>query len=400
MARITSLLAGLLASSCALAAPPPLAWDPADHGGDIVASGASLVRNPPGGSVWEMARSSTTQSTGVRTVQIAVDSTGTCDNIMVGVANGAARIGDSLGADTNSIGYWSNGNTFFNGTKSPAAPGAYSARDTVGIQVDFGAKTARFQKNGGPWSADVSTAPLGPDVYVAASFCMYGDRPTQNGVHIVSDDWNDFFEPTINVVAVGDSITLNGLALRSYVWRLKDELWNSRRHSARVQRFAMNGASWDFAWVSAGYPYSLLQDAPIRVDTARSRLPNWLIAFAGTNGIALAQHSATDEYARLQDYVRARIAAGWAPARIIVCTMLPRNGIAESTRQSYNALIVADGGHLGYRAARLDLDPVLEALNATNYPDGVHPTDALHARIAQVIAALIVDTPAANPAAR
>jgi lysophospholipase L1-like esterase len=400
MMRLPSFIAGLLACLPALAAPPALEWDPADHGADIVASGASLVRNPPHGSVWEMARSSTSQSTGVRTAQIAVDSTGACDNIMVGVANGAARVGESLGASANSIGYWSNGNTFVNGAKGSVMPPAYGAGDTVAIQVDFDAQSVKFRKNAGAWSDAVPTAALGADLYVAASFCMYGDAPTPNGVHIVSDDWNDFSEPTINVVAVGDSITLRGVVLRNYVPRLKDELWSARKHSARMQRFAMNGASWDYAWPDAGYPFTLLQDGPVRVDPARSRLPNWLVAFAGTNGIAIAQHSAADEYARLQDYVRARLAAGWEAARIIIVTMMPRTGVAESTRRSYNALIAADPAGLGYKVARLDLDPVIETMDATNFPDGVHPSDALHARIAQIVARLISEPVDANPAAR
>src|ERR1051325_9087432 len=152
MMRLPNLVAALVASLPALAAPPPLEWDPADHGADIVASGASLVRNPPHGSVWEMARSTTSQSTGLRTVQIAVDSTGACDNIMVGVANGAARVGESLGANANSIGYWSNGNTFVNGAKGGVMPGAYGSGDTVAIQVDFDAKSVRFRRNASDWS--------------------------------------------------------------------------------------------------------------------------------------------------------------------------------------------------------------------------------------------------------
>jgi len=107
----------------------------ADHASEIVASGSSLVRHPPNGSVWQAARSATSQSTGVRTVQIAVDSTGACNNIMVGVANGMAKMVEPLGATTNSIGYWSSGNTFFNNEKGAVVPEAYGAGDTLGIQV-------------------------------------------------------------------------------------------------------------------------------------------------------------------------------------------------------------------------------------------------------------------------
>jgi hypothetical protein len=48
---------------------------------------------------------------------------------------------------------------------------------------------------------------------------MYvGDVGTVS-LRIVSDTWNDFTGPTINIAAVGDSITLTGGVLRSYLGR-------------------------------------------------------------------------------------------------------------------------------------------------------------------------------------
>ena len=392
--RAVFLLAELATCLCACAAPPALEWDPADHGSDMVASGRALVRNPPGLTTWQTARSRTSQSGGVRTVHIAIDDPAL--GTMVGVTNGRTSVALSLGEDGNSIGYWSVGATRMNltGVSLPA----FAAGDVVGIQADLDAHVVRFRRNDAEWSSPFSIASLGPDVYVGASVYVGADRT--GSLRIVSDDWNDFRAPTVNVVAAGDSITLNGAVLRTYVPRIGDELWTARRHWARTQQFAANGVSWNYAWPFAGYPRTLIDDGPLRVDTARTSLPNWLIAFAGTNGIAIARHSAADEYSALQAYVRARIAAGWKPSQIIVCTMLPRAGVAEDVRRSYNALIVADTANLGYHVARLDLDPALETLDATNYPDGTHPSDAMHARIARVIAPLIEDSTAASPSAR
>jgi hypothetical protein len=125
-----------------------------------------------------------------------------------------------------------------------------------------------------------------------------------------------------------------------------------------------------------------------------------LVLFAGTNGIAIAGHSGEVEYAGLRHYIRDRIAAGWHPSQIIVCTMLPRAGVAESTRAAYNALITSDPGGLGYKVARLDRDAMLETMSAANYPDGTHPAEELHARIALIVAALIPENAVTNPLSR
>lgn len=204
--------------------------------------------------------------------------------------------------------------------------------------------------------------------------------------------WNDFpMFPgaTVNIVAHGDSMSLTGAVQQIYLPRIAALITSNAVGVAQWTRCGINGASWNFAWVSAGYPYTLTQDAPLRVDPKRSGLPNWLIVFAGTNGITLNANSAATEYAAFQTYIAARVAAGWPAAKIIVCTMLPRTGVSETTRTNYNASLVGDSGGVGYKLARLDLDASIGAAgqdtNLTWFLDGTHPTDAGQAIIASLI---------------
>jgi lysophospholipase L1-like esterase len=389
------LLVLLVASLAAGAAPPSLEWDASDHGGNMVASGARLIRNSPFGSPWQTARSIISQSGGVRTVEIAIESMDD-GQVMVGIANGKASIEAPLGVDSNSLGYWSNGNTWFKGAWGSVVPGSFSAGDVVGLQVDFRAKTVIFRKNSGAWSLPSSIEALGPDVYISAS--VYVASESTPSLRIISDDWIDIAEPSLNILVVGDSISLTGGVLKTYVARLGDEFQAQRSGWPNIRRFAINGASWDYAWPSSGYPFTLLQDFPRRVVPAMSTtLPNWLIMFAGTNGLAIAQHGAAAESASLQAYVITAIAAGFAPDHIIVPTMLPRAGVSDAERAAYNAAIVDHAERLGYRVARLDLDPHLGAPGATGdatlFLDGIHPTDAGHDIVKSIIYAIFPPQP-------
>jgi len=384
-----SILAGLLVALGALAAqaaPPTVQWDLADHGPQMIVSGGSITLSSSS-TGWETARSLRPQSSGMRTVHIAVDNIGG-GQVAIGIANGKTQLVTQIGQDINSVGYLSTGNTLANGAWGGDSPGPYTTGDVVGVRVDFAAHTVKFQRNGGKWSFPMSIALLGPDAFVAVSM-QYGVGPAPQ-LHVASDDWSDFSEPTLNLIAVGDSISLTGGVMRTYLPRLAEMIRIDRKGWARTHRFAVNGASWDFAWEPSGYPYTLAEDMPRRVVPALSpTLPNWVIAFAGTNGIALARRDADYEYSRLQAYVSALNAAGVPASQIVVPTMLPRGGIPESTRAAYNAAIVADPARLGYRVARLDLDPDVGAAgqvtNPNWYRDGVHPTDAGHEAIARII---------------
>lgn len=370
------------------AAPPSLQWDASDHGGELVVSGGSLARMSNFGPAWETARSFTPQTSGVRTVTFGIDTLLAPASLMVGVTNGITPISASLGSSANSVGYWSNGNTLVNGAFGVFV-GAYSPGDTVGVQADLDANTVKFSHNGGAWSSAISIAAMGSNVYVGASAFVYPSG--QAALHIVFDDWNDFPEPTVNGVFVGDSITLNGATQETYVYRIRDDLLAQRKAWARVQRFAMNGASWDYAWPPSGYPYTLTQDRPLRVDVARSStLPNKLVTFAGTNGLVIANHSAAYECARAQDYWSGAITAGWLATEMAVVTTLPRSGLSETVRTAYNSCLVTAATTYGLAIVRLDLNPVIGCPTChTTFPDGIHPPDSGQQIIANEVEAVL-----------
>ena len=203
--------------------------------------------------------------------------------------------------------------------------------------------------------------------------------------------WNDrWARPlTRNIVAHGDSISLTSGCNKTYLPRLPALLTGNTRWI----RCGANGHSWAYAWPSSGYAYTMMQDAPLRVDPQRISVPNWLIAFAGTNGIILGGHSAATEAADAATYLDARIAAGWDATKIVVCTMLPRTGDNDATRAAYNTALVSAANARGCKLARLDLDATIGPdgadTNLTYFSDGTHPTDAGHAIIATLIAAQI-----------
>lgn len=165
---------------------------------------------------------------------------------------------------------------------------------------------------------------------------------------------------------------------------------NSTGNRAAVAQRGINGISWDYRWPFESYDATLSTDAPTYVDPVQvSGIDNWLIAWAGTNGLALAGNSAASEYADLVEYLGDRISAGWDAGKIVVPTMLPRSGFSETTRGDYNAAIVADATAIGYRVARLDLDPDIggagDEANGTYYYDGIHLTDAGQTKVAAIL---------------
>jgi lysophospholipase L1-like esterase len=386
MKNVLAFLLLPLAFAAEAAVPPALVWSPTDHSEFIAVSGSGAERLTLFGSPWTLARSDTSQSTGIRVIQAVVAQIGA--GVQIGFANGAASPNDYAGSDNNSISYWSNGNVVKGGGWALTGIDPYTTGDTVGMTVDFAAHTVKFQKNGGAWSATVDITSLGADVYVA--FAGASAPGPGGAVRIVSDNWNDALPATLNVIAHGDSITLGGGALQPYISRLVALIRANRGDSARGYRFGINGVTWNFSWSEAGYPYSLIQDALLRVVPALSpSIPNWVILFAGTNGDAIFHDTAAAQYAALQAEIGLILAAGVPANHIIVNTMLPRGGGSEAYRMAYNAAIVADAGHIGYLVARLDLDPYMGGAGAYSNSayfqgDQVHPTDAAHQRIAQL----------------
>ena len=118
-----------------------------------------------------------------------------------------------------------------------------------------------------------------------------------------------------------------------------------------------------------------------------------MIAFAGTNGIAIKGNSAAQEYADFVTWITTALSKGWTASNIAVCTMLPRAGVSEITRRNYNALLINGVATYGYQIVRFDLDSIMGKgganSNQTYYSDGTHPTTAGHAILANLVTQVI-----------
>lgn len=177
----------------------------------------------------------------------------------------------------------------------------------------------------------------------------------------------------------------------TYGWQLRSLILSTEGLIVRAKLRGIGGASWDFALNPPNGSYdTLINDAPRVVDFVQDAgIPNWLILFAGTNGVALGSHNAAVEFADFEVHVQARLAAGWVAARIIVCTGLPRLGFEGAVRQDYNDLLKGGVVTYGYVIADLAADPRIgddgDQNDQTYYEDGLHPTAAGHAIIAEII---------------
>lgn len=194
---------------------------------------------------------------------------------------------------------------------------------------------------------------------------------------------------TYNVVAHGDSITKTGGASDPYMFQLL-RLMMADGIASNYKIRGINGNGLDYVYTppSVDFP-NLVDDAAASVDAARiGGLQNRLIIFAGSNDIYLGSSTGAATYAFLTDYIDARLLAGWDESEIFVCTMLPRE-LNTAERQAYNNAIVADAGNRDYVVVPLHTNANIgddgDQNNATYFIDTVHPTNAGHAIIAQMI---------------
>lgn len=144
-----------------------------------------------------------------------------------------------------------------------------------------------------------------------------------------------------------------------------------------------------------GAPGASLPELSSEVDSALTSPPQTLIMFAGTNDWGRGKSAADTHTARLA-YLAARRAAGFTSTAIII-NMLPRSnggsGIipdAEAFRTDYNARALADAAANNYVVARTDLDSRIGLFGCQNdttyfYTDQLHPINAGHAVIAEII---------------
>lgn len=196
--------------------------------------------------------------------------------------------------------------------------------------------------------------------------------------------------PDLLLVTHGDSITRD-VGADNYTFVLAGLIRSGQSLEPRVLQRGINGISWAYRWGGEPYTATLIEDAPGQIDAIQvPGIPNWLIAFAGTNGVNLAHNGISTELGHCETYAEARIPAGWDADRIILPTMFPRGGggINEAGWNSYNSGLVTLAAGLGCRVARFDLMPGY-GWGAQNdidkFYDGTHPTAATHALMAQVI---------------
>jgi len=162
-----------------------------------------------------------------------------------------------------------------------------------------------------------------------------------------------------------------------------------------VYNYGVNGQSWVYDWSgdpAVGTMTSNLDTVSLLLETPTPG-GHKMIAFAGTNGIAIKGNSAAQEYADFVTWIATALSKGWTASNIAVCTMLPRSGVNETTRRNYNALLIGGAAIYGYQIIRFDLDSIMGRggadSNQTYYSDGTHPTTAGHAILANSVIQVI-----------
>lgn len=194
----------------------------------------------------------------------------------------------------------------------------------------------------------------------------------------------------LHIATHGDSLT-SDLGVSNYSVVLKALVLSGQSLNAKLTQRGINGISYNYRWPSEPYTATLTEDAVSVIDATKvgAGVANWLVVFAGTNGMALNSNTAATEYANFKTYIAARIAAGWVGNKIVVCTMLPRTGFTDATRQTFNTSLVGDDGAYGYRLARLDQNANIgdagDDTNTTYFYDGTHLTAAGHSIVAGII---------------
>lgn len=209
-------------------------------------------------------------------------------------------------------------------------------------------------------------------------------------------------KPTKWIVAHGDSILrgvgssdVNGAHRLNMVSLVADAARIAHGYTFGDLNFSLDGQGFNLIG-TPGFG-NLIDDATMRVDPVLERDgTKYLLLFAGSNDIhnTGGNHSGTTTAALLQTYVAARIAAGWTPALIFVCTMLPRqNGLYESERTVFNSDVRFHAAGAGYTvvdlAANATIGPAGADQNSTYFEDATHLKDPGHAIAAPIISALM-----------
>lgn len=208
--------------------------------------------------------------------------------------------------------------------------------------------------------------------------------------------------PTHWLVCHGDSIT-QGYGTTTYlgadtaVWSNQVVIQAVAAHPSYVfggVNRGINGQGLNYVY--SQYPSNtfgtLTADAVTRVDPILAQSgTKYLVIFAGTNDIFLNGTSGAATWTLLETYINARLTAGWTAANICVVTMLPRQGGHESDRTTYNSSIRSNAAGMGYKVADAGADSTIgdagDENNGTYYLDTIHPIDAGHVIIANLVKA-------------
>lgn len=160
----------------ALAAPaaPPTTWNPAAKDAAILLSGGNLVAtvNSPPVNTYGSVKGTNSRSSGLLHFEITFAGA-TSDAIGIGLCNAAAAVNNYAGVDSNSVGYFNNGNVGISGGVAAVLP--TFGNQTVALEVDIPSLLVYFQVFGGPRSAGISIAAIS-----GALFPMWTGRNAGN----------------------------------------------------------------------------------------------------------------------------------------------------------------------------------------------------------------------------
>jgi hypothetical protein len=125
---------------------PALTLNPSDKDAAVTLSGGNLTASiaPTGG--YNDVRATTAKTSGKWYFEILVNSVSSVEP-GVGLANGTASLSNFLGADANSVGYYSSGFVGFNGASVGWSGSTYTALDRIGVAMDIGNNRVYFAKN-------------------------------------------------------------------------------------------------------------------------------------------------------------------------------------------------------------------------------------------------------------
>jgi hypothetical protein len=138
-------------------------WNPNDKETDIVLSNGNLTASVPGAEGGQaVVRANKSNSIGKFHWEASVVnyfSSGSSSTYGIGFANAAATLTNWLGSDTNSVGYYANGEYDFNGANYTTGLPNYTTGDVIVVEVDMGMGQVWFAKGSGLWNGIAAANP-------------------------------------------------------------------------------------------------------------------------------------------------------------------------------------------------------------------------------------------------